>query len=269
MPPVDECWQVQRSSVHLDAMSHFQPFPNTHWSLVKRAGLADHAARREALAALLERYLPPLRSYLRHTWHLREEDAEELLQAFIAERILEHELISQADQTKGRFRSLLLTSLRNFVVSNYRYQKIRKTDALGSIPIEDRNPTSDQAVQAEWARTLINGAVETMRKDCEHAERQDVWTVFEQRVLATIFNNEQLMEYGELAHRLGLSSPTQAANLLVTAKRMFKRLLRSAVGEYERDGPAIDEEINDLWRILAESPTSQEQDGFQTRRSKS
>ena len=39
-------------------------FPPTHWSLVTRAGVPDHEARRQALEELLVRYLPALRG----TW---------------------------------------------------------------------------------------------------------------------------------------------------------------------------------------------------------
>ena len=48
--------------------AQFHPFPNTHWSLVRRAGgvdASDPEARREALSRLLARYEPALKSYLR------------------------------------------------------------------------------------------------------------------------------------------------------------------------------------------------------------
>ena len=237
-------------------MNTHQPFPNTHWSLVKRAGLPDPAARREALRILLERYFPALHSFLRTVLRMCEDDADELLQTFVAERILEHELIRQADETKGRFRSLLLTSLRNFAVSKYRSQKIRETTPLDNLNVEDSRPTSDVAAQAEWARALINGVIESMQEECRRSGRQDVWMVFEERVLAEIVQNRKPVAYEELARRLRIPSPTAAANLLVTAKRMYERLLRAAVGEYVRDPDGIDEEIMDLWRILAESQPS-------------
>jgi transcriptional regulator with XRE-family HTH domain len=74
--------------------------------------------------------------------------------------------------------------------------------------------------------------------------------VFEGRVLAEALQ-ERPLAYEALAERYGLRSPAQAANLLVTAKRMYARLMRSAVGEYERDEAEVDEEIRDLRRILA------------------
>jgi hypothetical protein len=79
--------------------------------------------------------------------------------------------------------------------------------------------------------------------------------VFEGRLLAAVFNDRPPLAYEDVAARYGLSSPAQAANLLVTAKRMYARLLRAAVGEYERDPAAVDDEIADLRRLLARGGT--------------
>src|SRR5881394_3617737 len=74
----------------MDSMA-YQPFPNTHWSLVRRAGRGaasangeagglgpdDPAGRRDALAILLSRYQPALRSYLRVVRHMPSAEADE------------------------------------------------------------------------------------------------------------------------------------------------------------------------------------------------
>jgi len=52
--------------------------------------------------------------------------------------------------------------------------------------------------------------------------------------------------YDVIAAKLGDVSPLQAANLLVTAKRMFERELRAVIAEYSRDEHEVDEEINSL-----------------------
>jgi hypothetical protein len=233
----------------------YQPFPNTHWSLVQRAGETDAAARREALAALLGRYQPALRSYLRFVKRLSPEDADELLQAFIADRLLEHELIRRADQTRGRFRTLLLTSLNNFAISRGRAARVRAAEAFDAdgegIGAGAGGVSPDMVVEAAWARALVHDVIEAMRQECARSQRADVWAVFEGRILAEVFGKGRVVPYEELAAGLKLESPSQAANLLVTAKRMYARLLRLAVGEYETDPDAIDAEIADLRRILA------------------
>jgi len=75
--------------------------------------------------------------------------------------------------------------------------------------------------------------------------------VFECRLLAPALEGTDPVDYGELVRRFGLQSPSQASNVLVTAKRMYARTLRGVVAEYSGDAAEIEAEIGDLHRILA------------------
>ena len=90
-----------------------------------------------------------------------------------------------------------------------------------------------------------------MRRECQTAGRGDVWRVFEGRILAEVFDQGPVIGYEALAMELKLKSPAQAANLLVTAKRMSARLLRAAVAEYESSEDGIDAELAELRNSLA------------------
>ena len=231
----------------------YQPFPDTHWSLVRRAGFSDGAARHEALATLLARYQPALLSYLMRVWQLSEDSAQDLLQGFIADQILERELLKHAQEGKGRLRALLVSCLRNFVISNYRAQSVRKTTSL---PVDWENATEetpDSILDALWARELVGNVIQAMKEECALHEHVGVWAVFEARLLSQGYEQATAKSYEQLAYDLKLSSPHDAANLLVTAKRMFLRLLRTAVAEYEHSPQQVDEEIADLHRVLRES----------------
>ncbi|MCX5660655.1 MAG: hypothetical protein NTW19_13170 [Planctomycetota bacterium] len=59
--------------------------------------------------------------------------------------------------------------------------------------------------------------------------------------------------HDQLAQGLGLKSPVQTSEALVSAKRIFLRCLREVVGQYVVTPEEIDEEINELKRILAGS----------------
>ena len=99
------------------------PFPNTHWSLIRRAGATDQEARCAALAALLERYQPALVSYLVLVRRLPLQVVEDLLQAFLADKWLHDNFLRRADQRRSRFRSFVLTSLNHFVTSWHARQR--------------------------------------------------------------------------------------------------------------------------------------------------
>jgi len=62
--------------------------------------------------------------------------------------------------------------------------------------------------------------------------------------------------HDQLAARLQLASAAEAANLLVTAKRMFARHLRAVVGEYEKSEHDVDEEIRALMSALSAAATA-------------
>jgi RNA polymerase sigma-70 factor (ECF subfamily) len=240
----------------------YHPFPNTHWSLVRRAAgdaTGGTQARRIALDTLLARYEPALRSYLRVVRRFGDE-ADDILQAFIADTMLERELLRYADEGRGKFRTFLLTSLNNFVTSMHRSSGSAPRAVGGDTTTDTdtpvaadrgREPSPDDAVQADWARALVHDVLAAMKEKCLSDGRGDVWTVFESRVLAEIFEDREPVPYETLAQQLQLKSPSQAANLLVTGKRLYARLLRIAVSEYERSDGEIEAEIADLHTVLS------------------
>jgi len=239
-------------------LARYHPFPATHWSLVQRAGVPDEETRREALKNLLERYEPALRSYLLIGRQMPEDAVDELLQAFIADRVLASELFRRADREKGKFRSLLLTSLQNFEISMFRSKKIRATVPLKKNMSSEVEASSDVAVVAAWARSLVNSVLLAMKQECEKSGRVDIWMVFDERIVAAAFEHKSPTSYEELANRLNLISPAQAANLLVTGKRMYARILRAAVAEYVLESDQVDDEIMELQQILANCPWDSE-----------
>ena len=95
-------------------------FATTRWSVVLAAGAnpSEHADR--ALAELCTDYWYPLYTYVRRRGY-GAEDARDLTQAFFA-RLLEKNGPTAADPARGRFRSFLLTSMKNFLASEWRRQ---------------------------------------------------------------------------------------------------------------------------------------------------
>jgi hypothetical protein len=108
-----------------------------------------------------------------------------------------------------------------------------------------------EVFDVEWARQVLAEAIRRMKAECDESNRADVWDVFEGRVLRETIHAGQAMGYDELVRRWQFKSPAQAANVLITGKRMFARVLRGVVGEYARDQVEVEQEINDLRQILA------------------
>jgi DNA-directed RNA polymerase specialized sigma24 family protein len=237
-----------------------QRFPETQWSLVGRAAASGEDERREALSILLQRYLPALRAHLIGARQIPADLAEDLVQGFIADKVIEQNLLDLARREKGKFRSFLRVTLNHYVISQHRADAamIRSpAGGVGSLPAQadqlvggaDEDPANQYNLA--WARELLAEAVRRMKAHCEGSKRGDVWTVFEGRVLRPTLEGVEPLAYEELVRELNLATPLDACNLLTTAKRMFAKHLRAVAGEYADPDQGPDAELDDLRQILS------------------
>jgi DNA-directed RNA polymerase specialized sigma24 family protein len=227
--------------------------PMTRWSLIGRAG-ARGEFQREAMEAMLRLYSPVLLAVLVKRLHFNRPAAEDLLQGFIADRVLEKEIIAHADRTVGKFRTFLLTALNNYAIDQHRR---RGRDAGLNEPLEagvEEAAATRKDPRAlddlEWARHVVRLTLERMERYCEQTKRRDLWLVFDGRVAGPAMESTEPRNYGELASEAGLTTPMEAMNALVTAKRMFRRVLEEVVAEYVDDPADIEAEVSELLAAL-------------------
>ena len=106
-----------------DRTAHAE-FPSTQWSRIANAGDGRSPGGAAALEDLCRAYWLPLYAFLRRRGH-SPHDAEDLVQGFLA-RVLAREDLAEVGPEKGRFRTFLLTSLRNFVIKQALHDKALK-----------------------------------------------------------------------------------------------------------------------------------------------
>ena len=99
-------------------------FEPTRWSLVFRARTEDTAHRHVALEELYRAYWYPLYAFLRRSGR-GVEDSQDLAQDFFT-RLLDGRLLRNADPAKGRFRTLLLASLKHLDADAYKAARAAK-----------------------------------------------------------------------------------------------------------------------------------------------
>ena len=92
-------------------------FVTTRWSLILSAAHfgSEEQKARDALAELCRTYWRPIFSFVRGRGYSIE-DAQDLTQDFFV-TILKNDWLQHADRNRGRFRSLLLRSLQNFLIN--------------------------------------------------------------------------------------------------------------------------------------------------------
>ncbi len=236
-----------------------QIFPTTRWSLLEAVGNSgDPQARRVALEKIVLRYNSALRGYIVHKNLARTDEIDDLLQSFIADRILATDLISRADKDRGKFRHFIRKVLSDYAVEQRRFKAARKRSpgSIASLEESSLSPhdgyeAADREFDRDWGRQVVSEAIRQMEQECTRVERDDLWEVFEARMLKPLFDNDEPESYEQLAHRLGASSSTQASNLLVTCKRMFGRVIRDVVSEYLCSEGDVEDELRDLFAALA------------------
>jgi len=155
-------------------------FATTHWSVVLAAGNTDMPAANSALETLLRAYWKPLYFYLRQRGQTHH-DAEDLVQAFFR-RFLEKDAVLEASRQRGRFRSFLLASLKNFLANEHdRAMTLKRGGSQPHLSLDDTavvetsaseltasGSSPEQVFDREWAQTVFDHALQ--RLECEFTE---------------------------------------------------------------------------------------------------
>jgi len=233
-----------------------QPFATTHWSIVLQAAETDSPQAAEALARLCRAYWYPLYAYVRRQGHTVE-DAQDLTQEFFA-RLLERKSLRLADRTRGRFRTFLLTSLKHFLINEWKQANRQKRGGGLQIisldaeatetrfqaePADNRSP--DKAFERRWAMVLLDRALDQLQREFAAAERGQVF----EELKATLTGQDNESSYAEIGGRLGMAEGN-VKTAVHRLRRRYRELLREEIALTVEDPEAIDEEMRDLFAAL-------------------
>jgi len=227
-------------------------FNTTQWSVVLAAGGEDSEVAETALAELCQHYWYPLFAFVRRGGKTSE-DAKDLTQGFF-EHILEKGSISRADRNKGRFRSFLLASLKNYVNSEYRKGNAAKRgggapivsidEELGESKYQielEESDTPESLYQKAWAKELLDRVHLRLKTQYEKAGNGALCDALE----TYLTGDDEKVPYADKAEELGMthSAITSAVHRLRTR---YGTLLREVIAETVSDPEEIDEELRFL-----------------------
>lgn len=232
-------------------------FRTTHWSLVMAARHAPTALSQQALGQLCQTYWFPVYAFVRRKGHTPE-DAQDLTQGFFA-RVLEKDSLLQADATKGRFRTFLLTLLTRHLASEFERNSALKRgggtdrieldagDAEARYAIEPRdNLTPEVLFERQWADALLARVLERLRAEFDGAGRAGRFDELKVFLLAPARD----VSYAEVAQRLGMSESAVTSGIFRLRQR-YGLLLREEIRQTVTDDTEVEDEIRHLLQILA------------------
>jgi RNA polymerase sigma factor (sigma-70 family) len=210
-----------------------------------------------ALARLCKTYWYPLYAYGRRRGY-SVEDAQDLTQDFFA-RLLRRHWLADADQSKGRFRTFLLTAMERFLANEWdKARALKRGGGQPSVPLQldtaetrygiepaDKH-TPEQAFEYRWALTLLDEVV------------RQLGTEFQRRGQAELFNalkpclvgDGSAQPYAQLASTLGMEEG--AIKVAVHRLRQrYRELLRAEIANTVVAPGEVETEMRHLFQVLA------------------
>ena len=244
---------------HTDMGGIRETFLTTHWSFIETVGASPGDRDKAMIGLLLERYWKPVYCYLRRKGH-NNEDAKDLTQGFFQEVVLGRELIQQADRSKGRFRTFLLTSLDRYLINVQNAQTAqkrmprRKLVSLKVEPLELPEAVSELSPEDSfnyaWISSLLEQVMAEVEAACQKEGKAVHWAAFNERVLQPATSGSEPPAMSEICRKHGIRSPVKASNMIVTVKRRLEK----AFAEHLRNSVTSDQEaadeLNEIRRFL-------------------
>ena len=238
-------------------------FPSTHWSVVLAAARseAEPEMASAALAELCQVYWAPLYGFVRsrgHTVH----DAQDLTQSFFA-YVLERKVYARANRQKGRFRSFLLASLKNFLADAAdRERTLKRGGAQIFLPLHEEQAkeaeslfqthsgmsNGDRLFDRSWAEALISAALERLVADYRRDGKEQL---FKELRIFVAGGADPPPTYAELADRLGIAESTLRSHVTRLRAR-YREALRAEVRRTVDTQNQVDQELRELLHVLTE-----------------
>ncbi len=216
------------------------------------AGQSSVPGAQEALEKLCRTYWYPLYAFARRQGN-SPEDAQDLTQDFFS-RLLEKNYLAKADPDRGRFRTFLLRSLKNFMVNEWKAAGRLKRgggleflsmdahvaeDRYAAEPANESNP--DAAYEQRWAVTLIEQVLATLRREYSATDKARLF----EELKGFIWGDQSTASYAGIAGPLNLTEGTVKVAVHRLRQR-FRELLRAEVAHTVARPEDIDGELRHL-----------------------
>lgn len=237
-------------------------FLTTHWSLIDDIKAGEDQDQ-SLIGSLLGRYWRPVYCYLRRRGYDNDQ-AKDLTQGFFYEIVLNRNLVQRAEQSKGRFRTFLLHALNHYVINVKRKQAVQtRIPKDRMIPLDAVNPSvlpqtlseasPEDSYNYTWLSALLDQALSELRTECHNEGLELHWRVFHDRVIEPTLQDTAAPSLADVCQEYGIGDEKKAANMTVTVKRRFQKILKRHVRRTVTSDAEVDDELREIMRFLPES----------------
>jgi RNA polymerase sigma-70 factor (ECF subfamily) len=240
------------------------PFAPTQWSVILAAGRsqANPGVAQAALGQLCQMYWAPLYTFVRSRGS-SPHDAQDRTQSFFA-YLIEHKIYARVDREKGKFRSFLLASLKNFLAdSRDRERTIKRGGGRDFLPLDEAQIneaeslfqthggsedgiTGDRVFERSWAEMLVGAGLERVATDYKAEGKAEL---FEEVKMFLTAGADPLPTYEQLAARLRVPASTLRSQVTRLRAR-YREALRAEVRRTVATEAEVDKELRELLRVL-------------------
>jgi len=225
--------------------------------VLQARGSRNSATAERALAELCEVYWFPVYAFVRRQ-SASADAAEDLTQAFFA-HLLSCSFLKEVRAERGRFRSWLLASLRNFLSNEYdRAQALKRGGQVRIVSLDrelgeqrflqvtSRDEPADELFERQWSVTLLSVVLSRMKTEMKEAGQTQLFDVLS----GCLTTDRDAFQYAEAAAELGVSveSVRTAAHRL---RKRYRRLLRAEIRETVAADEEVEDEIRRLFKAVA------------------
>ncbi len=231
-------------------------FATTHWSMVLLAGQESSSAATAALEELCRTYWYPLYAFVRRQGH-DASAAQDLTQEFFS-RLLAANWLESVDRSKGKFRSFLLASMKNFLANEWDRTQAQKRGgglvhfSLDAVTAEERyqlDPadelTPEKIFARRWAETVIDAVTLKLQEEFAGAEMARRFGVLKVFLLA----GDEPPSYAEVAQQLEMSEgATRTA--IYRMRQRYGELFRAEIAKTVSGPTELEEEVREFFAAL-------------------
>lgn len=221
-------------------------FQTTEWTKILNSTLGE-----SILTELYTKYWRPVYKYLRRRGYGNEE-AKDLIQGFFSEKVLGQQLLQKADRAKGKFRTFLLTAIKNYAIDRLRQE--RPTSALDDTceqPSTVSSPEFD--FDLVWAEELLQKVLTELETECRNNSKEAHWEIFRAWLLEPEVSDVKL-DMSAICAQHGVDHPDKAYNMIANIKGRFRKILRRHLSRHADSEAEVDDEIKHFIQIFSKNP---------------